>query len=95
MIFFILFFECSNQGLAALDAQYKNKATEAQPRICQSLYDVKQKAQSERLLRLTAQLAIISLIASYCTRRHSNFKGLSQDGGRTDFYKTLRTFLFN
>jgi hypothetical protein len=48
MIFFILFLQCSNQGLAALDTQYKNKATEAQPRICQSLYDVKPKAQSEK-----------------------------------------------
>jgi len=50
-------------------------------RICQSLYDVKPKAQSE----LCAQLAVRFLIANYCKRCRCNFKGVSQDGGQADF----------
>jgi hypothetical protein len=47
-------------------------------RICQSLYDVKPKAQSEWCV-------------AYCQllRWRCNFKRLSQDGGRADFSKQI------
>ncbi len=38
-------------------------------------------------MRLTAHLAIESLMANYCMRWRGIFKGLSQDGGRADFSK--------
>ncbi len=53
-------------------------------RICQSLYNVKQK-QSRSGVHLTAQLAMRCLNANYCTRWRHNFKGLSQDVGWADF----------
>jgi hypothetical protein len=44
---------------------------------------------------LTVQLVIRCLIANYCTRWRRNFKGLSHDGGRSDFIsKNLRASLF-
>ncbi len=54
-------------------------------RLCQSLYDVNQRC-SRNGVRLTVQLSIRFLIANYCTRLSPNFKGLSRDGGRADFF---------
>ncbi len=40
-------------------------------------------------VRLSAHLAIESLIANYCMSWRGIFKGLSQDGGWADFSKNL------
>jgi hypothetical protein len=45
-------------------------------------------------VRFTTQLAIRYLISNYCIR-WLNFKGLSQDGGLADFYKSLCASIFN
>ncbi len=60
--------------------------------LCQSVYEVKQKAQQE----LCVPLGIMNLIAKYCTRWQRIFKGLSQDGGWADIYKiSVPLFLIN
>jgi hypothetical protein len=59
--------------------------------LCQSFYDVKQKAH----LELSAPLAISFLIANYCMGWRCNYQGLSQDEGLADFSKNLRASLFN
>ncbi len=51
--------------------------------ICQSLYDVKPKAQSEQC----AHLAIKCLMANHCMRWRRIFKGFTRDGGQADFSK--------
>ncbi len=51
-------------------------------RLCQCLYDVKQKAQ----LELCAPLAIRFLIANYCIRWRGIFKVLSQAEEGADFF---------
>ncbi len=45
-------------------------------------------------LKLYALSAIRILIANSRRRWRGIFQGLSQDGGRTDFYKNLPDFLF-
>jgi hypothetical protein len=64
-------------------------------RICQSLYDVRPKAQSE----LYAPYCTIGNLVPHCqllyTGWRCNFKGLSQDEGKADFSKNLSASLFN
>ncbi len=56
-------------------------------RICQSLYVVKSKAQSERCVPYCAMDNYRYLIANYYMRWHCNIKGLSWDGGQADFFQ--------
>jgi hypothetical protein len=53
-------------------------------------YTMQNQKCSRSGVRLSAHLAIESLIANYCMSWRGIFKGLSQDGGLADFFKNLR-----
>jgi hypothetical protein len=57
--------------------------------ICQSLYDVKPKAQSERCVRITAHLPINCLIPNYWDSAES-LKGPHRTGNGRNFLKNHR-----
>jgi hypothetical protein len=59
--------------------------------LCQSVYDVKQKA----LLELCEPVSMRFPIARYCKRWRCNFKGLSQDVGREKYAENHRASPFN
>jgi hypothetical protein len=57
-------------------------------------YTMRNQTCSRSGVRLSAHLAIESLIANYCMSWRGIFKGLSQDGGWADFSKNLRDTSF-
>ncbi len=68
--------------------------TEFFPSAFVNPYTMQNQKCSQSGVRLSAHLAIESLIANYCMSWRGIFKGLSQDGGPADFSENLRNTSF-